>query len=100
MDDMAKVTVEYGALIVEIEGIDMLWALRSQLEIPLAHVHGAALAGVCATNPAIRGEAVPVSGAVSGGAFMQCGDAIFWDVREPTRAVVIALADDRYAQLV
>jgi hypothetical protein len=97
---MAKVTVEYGELIIEIEGVDALWALRSQLEIPLAHVRGAALGDGCAENAPRQRDTAPVSGAVSAGAFRQRGDAVFWDVREPANAVVIALTDDRYARLV
>jgi hypothetical protein len=97
---MAKITVEYGELVVEIEGIDALWALRSQLEIPLTHVRGAAFADACVADMAVRSEAAPVSGAVSGGSFVRCGDCVFWEVREPAKAVVIELVDDRYARLV
>src|SRR3954471_19777713 len=97
---LANITVEYGEIIIEIEGVDALWALRSQLEIPLAHVRGAAFADVCATIAAMQSEAAPVSGAVSGGALMLCGDSVFWDVREMANAVVITLADDRYHRLV
>lgn len=97
---MAKVTVEYGELIVEIEGVDTLWALRSQLEIPLAHVRGAATGDGCVTSPPCFGEATHVSGAVCAGCFLQRGDHVYWDVHEPANAIAIALTDDHYAQLV
>jgi hypothetical protein len=97
---IAKVTVEFGELIVEIEGVDALWALRSQLEIPLAHVRGAAIDDECVSSPPCLGEATPVSGAVCAGCFLQRGDHVFWDVHEPANAIAIALTDDHYARLV
>jgi hypothetical protein len=97
---MAKVTVEYGELIVEIEGIDALWALRSQLEIPLAHVRGAAIDDSGVTRPPCLDEATHVSGAVCAGRFLQRGDHIYWNVHEPANAIAIALTDDHYARLV
>ena len=38
---MAKVHIDGDSLIVEIEGSDKLWALKSRLIIPLANVLGA-----------------------------------------------------------
>lgn len=38
---MAQVHVDGDTLIVEIEGLDKLWAFKSRLEIPLPNVRGA-----------------------------------------------------------
>jgi hypothetical protein len=38
---MAKISINGGNLVVGIEGLDKLWALKSQLVIPLANVRGA-----------------------------------------------------------
>jgi hypothetical protein len=38
---MAQVQIEGDDLIVEMEGLDKLWALKSRLVIPLANVRGA-----------------------------------------------------------
>ena len=38
---MAQVHIDGDALVVEIEGLDKLWALKSRLEIPLVNVRGA-----------------------------------------------------------
>jgi hypothetical protein len=96
---MAKVTVEFGELVIEIEGIDALWALRSQLEIPLAHVRGAAMDAGLAANPPCRDRATPVPGAVGAGALLQHDGNVFWDVSDPAKVVVIELVDERYARL-
>ena len=48
---MAKITVEFGEPVVEIEGVEHLWALHCQLAFPLAHGIGPGirtLALVCA----------------------------------------------------
>lgn len=96
---MAKITVEHSELIVEIKGIDTLWALRSQLEIPLAHVYGAALGNDGMRDTLVEcGARVP--GAVAAAGMLQRGDAVYWEVRDATKAVIIALMDERYGHLV
>jgi hypothetical protein len=37
---MAAVMIEDANLTLHVEGLDQLWALRSKLTIPLAHVSG------------------------------------------------------------
>ncbi|MEU7854512.1 hypothetical protein [Nonomuraea sp. NPDC049141] len=38
---MAYLHVDGDTLVVEIEGLDKLWALKSRLTIPLANIRGA-----------------------------------------------------------
>jgi len=38
---MIDVTIEGDRAVFNVEGLDKLWALRSRLEIPLAHILGA-----------------------------------------------------------
>jgi hypothetical protein len=38
---MATVTIEDDHLLIEVHGLDKLWALKSHLKIPLANVRGA-----------------------------------------------------------
>jgi hypothetical protein len=35
---MVKVSIEREQAVFEVEGLDKLWALRSHLQIPLAHI--------------------------------------------------------------
>jgi hypothetical protein len=97
---MAKITVEFGELIVEIDGVDRLWALRSQLEIPLAHIRSAACAADLARAWQGHKSAVPAAGALSAGRFLRQSGTIFWEVHDPARAVAIELADECCARLV
>ncbi|WP_031077928.1 hypothetical protein [Streptomyces sp. NRRL S-118] len=98
---MAKVTVENRSLVVEVEGLDRLWALRSRLDIPLANVRGATHdPGIAREPKGIRTGGTHVPGVITAGSFRHDGERVFWDVRNPAGAVVIELADERYARLV
>lgn len=98
---MARVEVTATALIVHVLGWDKLWALRSQLEIPLTHLVDAELAGEEARAAwegwRIGGTYVP--GVITAGTFYKDGEWTFWDVHNPERAIVIHLAGERYARL-
>ncbi|MEU3221369.1 hypothetical protein [Streptomyces sp. NPDC006971] len=98
---MAHISIDDGNLIVEIEGLDKLWALKSRLTIPLAHVRGAtADPGIAKEPKGLRSPGTHLPGVVTAGTFHIDGERIFWDVRDPAKAVVIQLADERYARLV
>jgi hypothetical protein len=98
---MAQVHIEDGMLVVEIEGLDKLWALKSRLEIPLVNVRGAtADPGIVKEPKGVRAPGAHVPGVVTAGTFHIEGERVFWDVHDPTKAVVIELADERYARLV
>ena len=96
--DMARVEVVGDQLSVQIEGMDKLWTFKSRLEIPLAHVTDAE------ADPEVgkgwRGPGAQVPGVIVAGTFHHQGDRVFWDVHDPAKAVVIHLADERYARLV
>lgn len=98
---MAKVHIEGSDLVVEVEGLDKLWALKSTLTIPLRHVRGATPdPGVTAEPKGIRAAGAHLPRVVAAGTFRQDGEKVFWDVRDPQKAVVIELADEDYARLV
>ncbi|MEU8660709.1 hypothetical protein [Actinoplanes philippinensis] len=98
---MARVSTENGNLVVEIEGLDKLWSLKSSLTIPLANVRGAtADPGMVKEPKGLRAPGTHLPGVITAGTFHQDGERVFWDVRDGARAVVIELADQRYARLV
>jgi len=87
--------------LIEVEGLDKLWALKSHLTIPLAHVRGAM------PDPAIaqdhrgwRGPGTYVPGVVTAGTFHLRGDRIFWDVHDASKALVIDLDNEDYRRLI
>lgn len=98
---MARVDIDGGRLVIEMEGLDKLWSLKSRLEIPLANVRGAtADPGMIKEPKGIRAPGTHVPGVITAGTFHIDGEQVFWDVRDPAKAVVIELADERYARLV
>lgn len=98
---MAEVRIDKDTLVVEIEGLDKLWALKSRLEIPLCNVRGAtADPGIINDPKGIRAPGTYLPGVITAGTFHVHDERVFWDVRDPTKAVVIELDDARYARLV
>ncbi|MGS2805897.1 hypothetical protein [Nocardia sp. MW-W600-9] len=98
---MAEVVIDGGNLIVRMEGLDKLWALKSHLSIPLANVRGATVdPGIVKERKGIRAPGTHLPGVITAGTFHIDGERVFWDVRDGAKAVVIELADERYARLI
>ncbi len=97
----ADVRIDGDNLVIDVQGLDKLWALKSRLEIPLTNVAGAtADPGVGREPKGLRLPGTHVPGVITAGTFQLDGEKVFWDVRNPDRAVVIALRDQTYARLV
>ena len=98
---MAEISIDGQNLVVEIEGLDKLWALKSRLVIPLANVRGAtADPGILGDPKGLRGPGSRIPGVITAGTFHLNGEKVFWDVHDAAKAVVIELADERHARLV
>ncbi|WP_035858056.1 hypothetical protein [Cryptosporangium arvum] len=98
---MAQVSIDGNDLVVEMEALEKLWAFKSRLVIPLDNVRGATADPGIVTEPkGLRAPGTNVPGVITAGTFHQDGERVFWNVRDRARAVVIVLADERYARLV
>ena len=99
---MAEVELAEDTLSIHVMGMDRLWALRSHLEIPLAHVSGAEAAPEVAHRwwQGIRSGGTHVPGVITAGTFHQEGERVFWDVHDSEKAIVIRLRDEKYERLV
>jgi hypothetical protein len=91
-----------GKLVLEVEGWDKLWSLKSHLSIPIEHVvrvyADSKIAEPWWQGLKIAGTHVP--GVISAGTFYHHGDWVFWDVHNPENVVVVDLRDERYAKLI
>jgi hypothetical protein len=88
---------------LQVEAIERLWVFNSHMEIPLAHVKGASIDPELASKLPYPGQDVgdvQWHEPVTVGTFYQHGKRVYWDVSDPSKAVVIELKDDRYAELV
>jgi len=99
---MVNVVVQGDRVRFEVEGWDKLWALKSQLELPLAHIRS-----VRADPEPARGwwhgfrlPGTQIPGLLTAGTFYQSDGFVFYDVHDPERTVVIELDHEHYQRLV
>ena len=99
---MTTVSVSEGNLIVEVQGWDKLWSLRSHLVIPIEHVVRAYADSQIADRwwKGLRIAGAHVPGVIAAGTFYHHGNWVFWDVHHPQNAIVIDLHDERYEKLI
>jgi len=99
---MVELSVAEGKLTLHVRGADKLWAFKSTLEIPLAHIAGVRADPEIARSwwHGIRMPGTNVPGVITAGTFYQDGKRVFWDVHHPERTIVIDLHDEQYNQLV
>lgn len=99
---MVDLSISQGKLILHVRGADKLWAFKSSLEIPLAHVGGIRCDPSVAHgwSHGLRMPGTNIPGVLTAGTFYQDGNRVFWDIHNPDNAVVIELRDEQYSQLV
>lgn len=99
---MVIISLEGDRLHFDVEGWDKLWAFKSHLDIPLDHV-----VSVRVDTDAARGwwhgikfPGSNIPGILTAGTFIQSDGAVFFDVHDPERTIVIELDHEQYARLV
>ena len=99
---MVTVSIAGDRVHFSVEGWDKFWALRSSLEIPLAHVTSARVD----PEPArgwwhglkVGGSQIP--GVLTAGTFYQDRGWVFYDVHDPENTIVLELDHEHYKRLV
>lgn len=99
---MVKPEIDGGNLILRVEGSDKIWALKSELVIPLAHIVDIRMDEEVVQGwwRGIKFPGTNLPGVITAGTFYQDGQRIFWDIHHPDAAVVITLEHDVYNELV
>jgi hypothetical protein len=99
---VVNLSIKEGKLMLQLRGADKLWAFKSSLEIPLAHIVAVRADPETARgwHHGIRMPGTNVPGVITAGTFYQDGKRVFWDVHNPEKAIVIDLHDERYNELV
>ena len=99
---MVDVSVSGDHAVFNVQGAHKMWALKSQIDIPLNHIvdvevnhdqvgrwwHGFKLLGTDAP------------GLFAAGTFYYHGDLVFWDVYDTTRTIIVSLEHERYKKLI
>jgi hypothetical protein len=99
---MVQIMIAAGVATLEVQGLDKLWALKSRLEIPLAHIRGVRADPQVAHGwwHGIKAPGTNLPGVLTAGTFYQHGKRVFWDVHDPEKTIVIELKDERYDELI
>ena len=87
--------------VFEIKGFHKLWALKSQLTIPAAHIikvypYTRELKGFFG----LRMPGTNIPGIITAGTYMVDDGTIFCDVMDKSKSIVVELTDERYKRLV
>jgi hypothetical protein len=99
---MVEIQILGDRLALEVQGWHKLWALKSRLEIPLAHIKTV----YADPKPAMGWfQGLKLAGAdlphiFRAGMFYQEGNLVFWDVRHPEKTLVLELEDEKFAKLI
>ena len=100
---MAKVTVENGQLVINIEGLRKVGTLKNKLLIPLENVEWAMIdleAWKNTPKPFQKIAGTDSYGIYFGGTFKQNGKKLFYDLGKKDFAVVIKLKNAKYDRLI
>ena len=99
----ASIDMNASSMTVTLRGLDVVWATRRRIVVPLGHIKGARQDAYAASHGpwlgAGRTDAL-LDYAVAAGPMLVHGRHEFWDVHDPRRAVAIDLADEQYDRLV
>ena len=96
------VTIEKNGdnFVFEIKGIHKLWALKSQLTIPVSHVVTAYPNTKSLNWVGLRMPGTQIPGLITAGTFLASDGDIFCDVVNKEKAIMIELKDERYTKLI
>jgi len=99
---MVEISTVDGKLTLHVRGADRLWAFKSTLEVPLAHIAGVRADPEIAHRwfHGLRMPGTSIPGVITAGTFYHDGKRVFWDVHHPDKTIVIELHDERFNELV
>lgn len=99
---MVRVSMNGDRVHFDVQGLDKLWAFKSQLDIPLAHVKSVRVDPEPARGywHGVRYPGVQIPGILTAGTYYQMDGAVFYDVHDPERTIVLELDHEEYTRLV
>ncbi len=99
---MIDVTVDADKIVFEVEGWDKLWAMRSRLEIPIAHIRTARIDGDATKGwwKGVKVGGAQIPGVITAGTFYTQGRLIFYDAHKSEHTIVVDLDHENYDALI
>jgi hypothetical protein len=99
---MVDVAVDGERVLFQVEGLHQLWAFKSRLEIPVAHITAVDIntdqVGNWWHGFKLLGTEMP--GLLGAGTFFYHGQMVFWDVRDPAKTIIVSLEHEFYKKLI
>jgi hypothetical protein len=98
---MVTIEKENDNFVFEIKGFHKLWALKSRLTIPAAHI-----AKVYPYTNELKGffglrmPGTSIPGIITAGTYLVHDGSIFCDVMDKSKSIVVELTDEHYKRLV
>ena len=93
--------IKGNVLILKLRGWDKIWALKSELKVPLREITGARRATNLGWNP--RGLRLPgthLPRVIAAGSYWRPKHWEFWLVRQPKNVIVIETTREKYRRIV
>ncbi|TPG72137.1 hypothetical protein [Hymenobacter nivis] len=101
---MVKIEQQDDVVVFVVEGWHKLWALRSELRIPQAHIKGARRDAQAAHASGLRMPGTHIPGFLKAGTFYIDGffdsKPSFIDVQHAANTIVVDLADEQFNRLI
>jgi hypothetical protein len=99
---MVEVSFVGDRIHLAVEGWDKLWALKSELEFPLAHIRSVRHDPEPARGwwHGLRLPGTQIPGVLTAGSFYQDGGMVFYDVHDPEGTIVLELDHEHYQRLI
>jgi len=97
---VVDISIEGDRVNFNVEGWDRLWALKSQLSIPLVHIRGVDPESARGWWHGLRLLGTQIPGLLTAGTFYQSAGIVFYDVHDPERTIVLELEHEKYSRLI
>lgn len=99
---MVDITIDGDRVRFEVLGWDKLWALKSQLDIPLAHITSVRVDAEAARGwfHGLRLPGTQIPGFLTAGTFYWREGAVFYDVHDCDNTIVLELDHEHYKRLI
>jgi hypothetical protein len=99
---MVEITFHGDRVRFNIQGWDKLWSVKSELDIPIAHVRAVRIDPEPARGwfHGIRVPGTDIPHVITAGTFYQKDGWVFFDVHDPDKTIVLDLDHEHYKRLV
>jgi hypothetical protein len=89
-------------VVFEVLGLHKVWALKSRLEIPRAHIRNVYIDPFVARGRwrGLRMPGTHIKGLITAGTFYKSRQKVFWDVSDTSNAIVVELQEESYDKLI